>query len=185
MLRFTIPMGTSISILSEVLRAWPLVSIRVRSMTSFPSSGSSSRPRSMGATLIISGLSLVSLPMVPTQNSTVTGHKSMASFPLKDRKDNRGDSSLPAKRSGNTLGPLLLNPDVITGTDLIDVLTADNPNAVAAGQAWNWTTNRHWGELFSTQANTFEGGPGGSNSPSDVWTLIVENHGDGDIIFWW
>lgn len=57
------------------------------------------------------------------------------------------------------------------------------PDALPNGQGWTWTTNRHWGELFSTLAQDLEtGGVNGGSSLTDGWTLIVENHGFGEIL---
>ena len=43
-------------------------------------------------------------------------------------------------------------------------------NALAPGETWTWTTNRHWGELLSTDANSFTG-----ISANDTWYLSLEN----------
>ncbi len=55
-------------------------------------------------------------------------------------------------------------------------------DALPNAQGWTWTTNRHWGELFSTLAqDTTTGGSNGGASLTDGWTLIVENHGFSEI----
>jgi hypothetical protein len=56
-------------------------------------------------------------------------------------------------------------------------------DALPNGVGWTWTTNRHWGELFSTLAQDVEtGGVNGGSSLTDGWTLIVENHGFGEVL---
>ncbi|WP_145108982.1 GEVED domain-containing protein [Botrimarina mediterranea] len=57
----------------------------------------------------------------------------------------------------------------------------DSPDAIGNGVGWTWTTNRHWGELFSSQAQSIEAPPNGGVSPTDGWTLILENHGFGEV----
>lgn len=47
-------------------------------------------------------------------------------------------------------------------------------DALAANQSWTWTTNRHWGELFSTLGNSPD-----IDNFGEGWTIILENHGVG------
>jgi hypothetical protein len=62
------------------------------------------------------------------------------------------------------------------------IATVESPDAIGNGVGWTWTTNRHWGELFSSQAQSIEAPPNGGASVADGWTLIIENHGFGEIL---
>lgn len=84
------------------------------------------------------------------------------------------------------IGGLNINSqnDVITGTEFIQTGSVGTAAPLDGGEAWTWTTNRHWGEIFSTQANSLESPPDGSSRfINDQWFLIVENHGDAPITF--
>lgn len=107
-----------------------------------------------------------------------------APSPLPQSPQGQQGRFTPSEESiGQTLGPTLLAPDFIENTELFEIGSTDQPDALPAGQAWTWTSNRHWGELFSLQANTLESPPGGGESRADGWTLIVENHGDAEVTF--
>ncbi|TWT48461.1 S8 family serine peptidase [Botrimarina hoheduenensis] len=68
----------------------------------------------------------------------------------------------------NFVGPHLI-PNSIPGSDIQNVGAVDSESAFVGGQAWTWTSNRHWGELFSAD--------GGG------WSLVVENYGFGEVLF--
>lgn len=51
---------------------------------------------------------------------------------------------------------------------------------LTAGESWTWTTNRHWGELFSTEAQNNDV-PGAA--VEGQWYLVFENWGSGAVQF--
>lgn len=68
---------------------------------------------------------------------------------------------------------------VISGSDAYNIGEVTLPESVAAGTAWTWSTNRHWGELLSIQGNTDQLAPlGQGNGLQDQWYIYVENFGD-------
>ncbi|MEQ8848553.1 S8 family serine peptidase [Botrimarina sp.] len=73
--------------------------------------------------------------------------------------------------------------DFINGSVTNQVVATDQTDPLPNGQGYTWTTNRHWGELISLQANAEvdDDGPNAGISPSDEWFLIVENHGFGAV----
>lgn len=55
-------------------------------------------------------------------------------------------------------------------------------DALDPGEVWTWTTNRHYGELFSTKAGGIfdsTGTLGGLVGSDDAWYVVIENWGTG------
>ncbi|MEO0531066.1 MAG: S8 family serine peptidase, partial [Planctomycetota bacterium] len=67
-----------------------------------------------------------------------------------------------------------------SATEFLPAIDNADPDADPLGQSWTWTTNRHWGEIFSTRGNSLDlirdnlGEPG--YFPTEGWSLIIENH---------
>ena len=73
-----------------------------------------------------------------------------------------------------------IGPEVdIDGSDIFDVGSLELTDPVESGETWVWTTNRHYGELFSVEASHNALGPVLDDSlrEEDVWYLVVENWG--------
>lgn len=95
-------------------------------------------------------------------------------------------------QNGNTIEPA---NDFINDSVLNQIIGVTTPvDALPVGQGYTWTTNRHWGEMLSLQGNPetefdltdlilsgLGNGPNGGGSSLDGWSLIIENHGFGEI----
>ncbi len=68
------------------------------------------------------------------------------------------------------------------GAEIIEIGGGEYFDALASGETYTWTTNRHYGELVSTQASPAGGFSGFGISderlrPDDTWYVVVENWG--------
>ncbi|MGL4514694.1 MAG: S8 family serine peptidase [Lacipirellulaceae bacterium] len=76
-----------------------------------------------------------------------------------------------------SIGFTVLN-DIISGSEQFEVGEITLDDAVPAGTAWTWSTNRHWGELFNVIGNSENRANG-----NDQWFIYVENFGDSAVTF--
>ncbi|TWT96191.1 Thermostable alkaline protease precursor [Botrimarina colliarenosi] len=105
-----------------------------------------------------------------------------------DPQGQQGQSNPYEESISSIVGGVYLNE----GGDLINdsitnqiVSVVTNEDALADGQGWTWTTNRHWGELFSSNAQREDIDdlpPNGGFAPNDEWTLIIENFGFSEVL---
>ena len=71
-----------------------------------------------------------------------------------------------------------IDPTQVDGSEEKQIVGVEATEPISGGEAWTFTTNRHWGELLSIEANSEDGG--GAGQP---WTIQVENWGSAEISF--
>ncbi len=68
----------------------------------------------------------------------------------------------------------------IDGEEDYEVSEINLASPVGAGQTWTWSTNRHWGEIFSTESQN-EDVPAGT--VDGQWYIVLENWNDLPVSF--
>lgn len=78
---------------------------------------------------------------------------------------------------GDNFGDNGVIVDINAGSDIKLTAGITGPDRIPAGEAWTWTTNRHYGELFSVEAANSTPSEQDNISLNDGWELVLENWG--------